>query len=194
MPGKLLNGYETLLVVPAVEINGVPWMVTPTGLVDYEAPTAAALNVFQAINQPSDAYASQGGNISCAVLDDMNLGLASSDPSDTNTLCSKGNTEALTFFNFNAEVSVLRDEDIDGDGVFNLARDLFRAPDVAYFLVHRVRGGKDSTETFAAGDEVDIYYVWTDNPVPVFGDGEEQAISMSFIQKSIVNVGYELTA
>lgn len=194
MPGKLLPGYETLLLVPAVEINGVPWMVTPTGLVDYEAPTAAALNVYQAINSPSDTYAAQGGNISCAVLDDINIGLASSDTSDTKTLCSKGNTEALTFFNFNAEINVLRDEDVDGDGVFNLARDLLRAPDVSYFLVHRVRGGKDSTETFAAGDEVDIYYVQTDNPVPVFGDGEEQAISMSFIQKSIVNVGYELVA
>lgn len=194
MPGKLIPGFETILLVPAAEVNGIPWIVTPTGLVNYETPTAAALNVYQSIITTAPTAAGAGGNISCAVLDDLTLGLASSDTSSVKTVCSKGNSEDPTFYNFDAELNILRDEDLVAAGLYNLARDLTRAADVAYFIVHRVKGGKDSSETFAVGDEVDLYYVWTDHPVPGFGDGDEQTLGLNFIQKSIVNVGYTLTA
>ena len=194
MAGKLIPGYETILAVPAAEVNGVPWMVTPTGLVDYSAPTAAALNVYQAIVTGTPTAGGAGGNISCAVLDDLNLGLTSSDTSNVKTVCSKGNSEDPTFYNFDAELNILRDEDQVAAGLFNLARDLFRAADAPYFIVHRVKGGKDSSETFAIGDEVDIYYVWTDHPVPGFGDGDELTVNVTLIPKGIVNVGYTLVA
>lgn len=192
MAAKLVPGWETILLLPATEINGEPHIITPTGFVPASAPTAAALNVYQAINTGAPAQGAAGGNISCAVLDDLNLGLSGSDTDDSKTICSKGTTETPTFYNFDAELNILRDEDLTAQGLFNLARDLTRAPDVPYIIAHRVRGGKDSTETFANGDEVDFYYVHTDNPVPVFGDGENQALSLGFIPKGWVNVGHTL--
>lgn len=194
MPAKLIPGYETILLVPAIDVNGEPNAITSTGLVPASALTAAALNQYQSIVTGTPTQGAAGGNISCAVLDDLNIGLDGSDTDDSKTICSKGNTETPTFYNHTAELSVLRDEDLVAAGLFNLARDLTRAPDVSYLLVHRVRGGKDSSETFAIGDEIDIYLVETDNPVPVYGDGEFQALSLGMIPKGWVNVGYEIAA
>jgi hypothetical protein len=191
---KTLPGYETLLAIPAVEINGVPWMVTPSGLVDYEDPSAADLNVWLAITKPSDMYASQGGNISCAVLDDLNLGLTDSDTNDDKTICSKGNSGTLTFYNFDAELNFKRDKDIAADSLWNLARDLTRAPDVAYFLAHRVRGQFNSTDVAAAGQEWDFYYVHTNVQIPDYSDDDPIKIGSAFIPKNIVNVGHVLGA
>lgn len=191
---KQVPGWETILLVPAIEIDGVPWIVTPTGLVDYENPTSAALNVYQAVTKPSQTYASAGGNISCAVIDDLSLAVTDSETSGNKTICSKGNSAALTLHNFTAELNILRDADLTADGQFNLARDLTRAPDVPYFIAHRVKGGKDSSEPAAAGDEWDFYYVYTDHPVPAFPDGDDQTLGLSFVPKSIVNVGHTLTA
>lgn len=194
MAKKLIPGYETLVLAAAVEVGGEPHIITPTGLVPASAPTAAALNVYQAITTGNPATYAPGGNISCAVIDDLSLGLSSSDTDDTKTICSKGNTETPTFYNFDAEINILRDEDLVAPGLFNLARDLTRAPDVPYLIAHRVKGGKDSSEPFAAGDEVDLYYVWTDNPVPAFGDGENQSTALNLIPKGWVRVGYTLAA
>ena len=191
---KTIPGYETIVLTPARVVNGEPHVITATGLVPASTVTAAALNVYQAIYKPSDPFGSAGGNISCAVLDDLNLGLDGSDTDSTKTVCSKGNTESPTFYNFTAELNVLRDEDLVGNGLFNLARDLTRAPDVEYLIIHRVKGGKDSTEAFAVGDEIDIYYAHTDNPVPIFGDGEFQGLSLGLIPKGWVNTGYEIAA
>ena len=192
---KTLPGYETFLLIPAyLDAAGVPWIVTPTGLVDYEHPTTAALNVWQGIFKPSDTYASHGGNISCAILDDLTLGLASSDTDTAKTICSKGNSEALTLINFDAQINFKRDEDRDADSLWNLAYQLTRSPDVPYFIGHRVRGARDSSEAFVVGDEVDLYFVRTDNQVPAYNDNEAITAGQTFIPKSIVNVGYELTA
>ena len=191
---KTLPGYRTILILPAVEVNGVPWIVTPTGLVDYTAPTAAALNVYQAITKPSDTNASQGGNISQVVIDDLALGLTASDIDNTKTVCSKNDVGQPTLYNFDAKLNAKRDAAITGDSTANLFRDLFRAPDVAYFIADRVRGQKDSTETFAIGDEVDLYYVNTDNPIPDYGDKKYLIQKVEFIQKGIVNTKFTLTA
>lgn len=191
---KTLPGFETILLIPAIEVNGVPWMITPTGLVDYEDPAAAALNVYIPIVKPSQPYASQGGNISCAVLDDLSLGLSGSDTDDSKTVCSKGNTSALTFYNFDAQLNAKRDEDIDADGLYNLFRDLTRAPDLQYFIGHRVRGQFNSTDLAAAGQEWDFYYVHTDVQVAGYGDSEHLQAQSSFIPKNVVNVRHTLTA
>lgn len=191
---KTLPGFETILLVPCVEINGVPWIATPTGLVDYENPTAAAMNLYRAITKPSDPLASQGGNISCAVLDDLNLGLTGSDRGSSKTICSKGNTESLTFYNFNVELNAKRDKGIADDSLWNLYRDLTRAPDVPYILVHRVRGQKDSTEAFEIGDEIDLYYVHTDVQVPGFGDSSPIQVGQTMVPKNVVNLGHKITA
>src|SRR5690606_24240890 len=191
---KVLPGFETILLIPAVEIHGGPWQIRPTGLVDYEDPTAADLNVWIPITKPSDQYASQGGNTSCAVLDDLSLGLTDSDTDDSKTVCSKGNSEALTFYNFDAQLNAKRDEDIHADSLNNLFRDLTRAPDLAYFIGHRVRGEYNSTDLAEAGQEWDFYYVHTDVQVPGYGDNEHIQAQSTFVPKNVVNVRHTLTA
>ncbi len=191
---KTLPGFETILAIPAVEINGVPWIITPTGLVDYENPTSAALNVYIPIVKPSQAYASQGGNISCAVLDDLSLGLTDSDTDDSKTVCSKGNSEELTFYNFDAELNAKRDEDITADSLLNLFRDLTRAPDLLYFIAHRVRGEFNSTDLADVGQEWDFYFVSTDVQVPGYGDNEHIQAQSTFVPKNVVNVRHTLGA
>jgi hypothetical protein len=188
---KVLPGNETVLLTPAVEVNGVPHLIGDT-LVPYNAPTIAVLNTWQAITKPSDTGAGGGGNISCAVRDDMNLGLTDSDTDSDRTICSTGQTEEPTFYNFDAELTGFVDEDLTGDGVYNLFRDLTRAPDIPYIIVHRI--GKAPDAAFAIGDEVDLYYAWTDNPVMGYGDGNNQTITQNFVPKNLVNVGYELAA
>ncbi|ALJ19582.1 phage tail tube protein [Microbacterium sp. No. 7] len=194
MVAKLVPGWETIVLLPAVELLGEPHIITSTGFVPASVPTVTALNEYHGITSSTHARGHAGGNISCAVLDDLNLGLSGSDTDNTKTVCSKGNSEEPTFFNFDAELNILRDEDLVATGLFNFARDLTRAPDVPYLIAHRVRGGKDSTEAFALDDEVDYYYVHTDNPVPIFGDGEFQALSLGFIPKGWVNIGHTLNA
>lgn len=189
---KTLPGFETILLIPAVEIGGVPWLVTPTGLVDYEDPTPEALNYWLGITKPSDPGAAHGGNISCAIEDDLTLALTDSDTDDSKTVCSKGNSASLTFHNFTVELTAKRDIDIDGDGQLNLYRDLTRAPDVPYFVAHRVRGQKDSTDLFEDGDEVDLYYVHTDNPITEFSDNEAMRVQQAFIPRNVVNVKHTL--
>lgn len=191
---KTLPGYETVLLLPCIDVNGVPHIITSTGLVSAATVTAAALNQYISITNGSGTQAAAGGNISCAVLDDMTLGLDGSDTDDTKTICSKGQTETPTLYNFTADLNVLRDEDLTAVGLFNLARDLTRAADVPYIIAHRVKGGFDSSENAAIGQEWDFYRVDTDNPVPTQGDGEFQTLSLGFIPRGWVNVGYELAA
>lgn len=191
---KLLPGYETVILAPVVEVNGEPNIITSTGLVPCSAATVAALNEYQSIVTATPTQAGAGGNISCAILNDMKLGLAGSDTDKSKTLCSKGDTQTPTLYKFDAEFNVLRDASTSANGLFNLAHNLLRAPDAAYAIIHRVKGGKDSTETFAVGDEVDIYYVWTDNPVPGYGDAKYQDEGVKFVPRGWVNIGYVLAA
>jgi hypothetical protein len=188
---KLLPGNETVLLVPAVEVNGVPHLIGDT-LVPIEAPTSAVLNEWIVVTVPSHANAGAGGNVSCAIRDDMNLGLTDSDTDSDRTICSVGQSEDPTFYNFDAELTGFVDADVDGDGVYNLFRDLTRAPDIPYVISHRI--GYGQTVAAASGQEWDFYYAWTDNPVIGYGDGNNQTTTQNFVPKNIVNVGYELTA
>ena len=194
MVAKLLSGFETILLLPAIDVNGSPSVITATGVVPVTSITAAVLNQYISITTGASAQGNAGGNISCAVVDDLSLGLTGSDTDDTKTVCSKGQTETPTFYNFDAELNILRDEDLVAAGLYNLARDLTRAPDVPYVIAHRVKGGKDSTENAEIGDEWDYYYVWTDNPVPGYGDGENLTIALNFIPKGWVSTGQNLAA
>lgn len=191
---KQVPGYETHVLVPAVKVDGVAKLIGPDGLEDYDDPSSALLNYYQAITAPNHANGCSGGNISCAILNDLNLGLTDSDTDDARTVCSKGQSSALTFYNFDDELNLLRDESLTANGQFNLARDLVRAPGLLYFHIHRVIGGKDSTEAFATGDEIDMYLVETDNSVPGYGDGSNQTAGITFIPKNEVNIGHVLTA
>lgn len=190
---KLLEGNETVLIVPAVDQGGVPFLAWSGGLVNIAAPTTAALNYWQSVSGNGSTNAGAGGNVSCALKDDLKLSLTDSSTDKDRTICSVGLAEALTFYNFQADFTIFRDQDLTSTtSVFNMAKDLVRAPDIPYIIVHRI--GKPSSAVFAVGDEVDLYYAWTDNPVPVYADGGNQQVKQTFIPKNIVNISYTLAA
>jgi hypothetical protein len=189
MPKLLVGDKDTILLIPAIEILGVPQMVGPTTLVDYATPTNAVINRYLSITSPGSANAGQGGNITCAVSEDFTLGATDPEIDDSRTVCSKGASGEIKRYNFEAELTIFRDLSLtDSTSVFNLARDLTRAPDIPYFIAHRV--GYSSVTASAVGHEWDFYYVYTDNPVPVYEDDDWQQSTLTFVPKGILNVGY----
>lgn len=196
MAQKLLVGdKDTVLMIPAFEINGVPQLVLPTGgvVVPFTAPTAALLNYWIGVKTPADAGAHWGGNVTCAIVDDWSLMMTDSATDNTKTLCSVGQSQALTFYNYDAKMKFLRDiNPADTTSEFNLPRTLTRAPDAQYMIAHRI--GYSRTATTAIGQEWNLYYAWTDEPIPASADNAYQTIGEDFIPKGIVNFKYVLVA
>ena len=196
MAQKLLVGdKDTVLLIPAFEINGVPQMAysASPAPVPITAPTIALLNHYIDALTPGSTGGHWGGNVTCATVDDMNLAFTDSATDDTRTLCSVGQSQDLTFYNYDAVLNFLRDiNPLDNTSEFNLPANLTAAPDVAYVIAHRV--GYSRTVDAAAGQEWHFYYVWTDHSVPASGDGEYQMIGQTFVPKGIINFKYELAA
>jgi hypothetical protein len=190
MAQKLLVGdKDTVLLLPAFEINGVPQMAYPTSPtpVPITAPTAALLNYYISATTPGSTGAHWGGNITCAVIDDWNLAMTDSATDDTRTLCSVGQSQDLTFYNYDAQMNFLRDlNPKDATSEFNLPLNLTIAPDVADVIAHRIGYGR--TAAAAGGQEWHLYYVWTDHSVPAAADGSNQSIGQTFIPKGIVHL------
>lgn len=189
MVQKLLVGdKDTVLLIPAFEINGVPQFALPStgSAIPINAPTSALLNYFITATTPDATGAHWGGNVTCSVIDDWSLTMTDSATDDTRTLCSVGQSQDLTFYNYEAVMNFLRDVDpLDGTSEFNLPANLLTAPDVAYIIAHRV--GYSRNAAAAAGQEWHFYYVWTDHSIPAIGDNDNQAIGQSFIPKGIIN-------
>lgn len=193
MANKVLPGNETVLLIPAIEKDGVPYLVYPGGQESIAAPTSALLNHYIGILTNGSAGWGHGGNISCALRDDSVLRLDDSDTDSDRTICSIGQSETPTFYNFTNELNIFRDEDVDSTtSVFVMSYDLIRAPDIKYVAAHRI--GRRNTENTAAGETWDFYYSWTDNPVPIYDDGGNQLVTATLVPKSIVNINYELAA
>ena len=184
MVDKVLNENETIVAVPVLDINGTPYLVSSTGVIPFTTgPTVAMLNYWQAIRNTSGAV-TQGGNISRAIRDDLSLGLTDSDTDDDRDINTAGSSLDLTTRNYEAELTGFRDIVITDAGVYNLFRDLFRAPDALYALFHRT--GYAENAVFATGQEVWGYLVATDNPVPGYKDGGNQTVGQNFISKNQV--------
>lgn len=194
MAQKMLVGdKDTVLLIPAFEISGVPQMAYPTSPspVPIDVPTVALLNYYIDALTPGDAGAHWGGNVTCAVLDDMKLELKDSATKNTRTLCSVGQAVELTYYNYDAVMNFLRDIDpLDATSEFNLPLNLTSAPDIAYVIAHRV--GYSRTADAATGQEWNFYYVFTDHNVPAFGDDDYQAIGQTFVPKGIIHYQYIL--
>lgn len=192
MAEKLLAGNETVLKVPALDLDGIPHLIGESTIDSIAAPTVATLNHWAAITKPSQLLGGVGGNLSRAIMDDMTLEQTDSETDGDRVITSVGQSEDPTLYQFTSEMTFLRDADVLGDGTYNLARDVTRAPDVAFIDVHRI--GFASDVPFAIGQEVDLYYSWTDNPIPSYGDGANMTIASSAIAKNIIHVNYKLAA
>jgi hypothetical protein len=196
MPQKMLVGdKDTVLLIPAFELNGIPQAALPTGgvAVPISAPTTALLNYYIPITTPAPVGARWGGNITCSIIDDWTLALTDSSTMDIRTLCSVGQSQELTFYNYDASMNFLRDiNPADTTSEFNLPAPLVGAPDVAYIIAHRV--GYSRTVAAAIGQEWHLYYVWTDHTIPAAADGDYMALGQAFVPKGVINFKYVLTA
>ena len=161
---RLLRARRTHMLVPLYELGDELVIVSPTGTTaPFVAPTAAVLNAWLAVQTTNVTGAQHGGNVSCATLDDMQLGLAESDLDTELTICSVGSEATPLFANVDAQLTYLRDKNKADTGVFNLATQLVNARGIRYGWVDRF--GFRSTDAFAAGQDVFIYDAVTDVPL-----------------------------
>jgi len=184
MVDKIINETDTVVLIGAYEVLGSPKAVLPTGLVDWDALTAANINYYAAVTTPAHANAGAGGNVTCAIAaDSFTLNMTDSTEEEDKTLCDPGNSVDLGELNFDAEISGYRDANPAAtDSDFKLWKNLTFKADVPYIIVHRV--GYDSSTAFAVGQEIYTYYVHTDHPQNVHADGKKQKIMQSFIKKA----------
>lgn len=139
----------------------------PEAFANWQAPTAAELNnLFDWT--PATAQGAFGFNLSCAIIDDYTLNQTGSEIDDTRTVCDVGEVANQTYRNYEGSFDFLRDEEVDDESLFNLARELFTAPDRKGFWVKRVGVGNDVP--FAIGQDISIFGFNTDLPVDVIED------------------------
>ena len=147
---------------------------------DPAAPTVAELN------------GPLGYDISCAISDDYTLNMAESDTDDSRSICDIGTVATPTFQNYEASLDGFRDLDTTAAGVFNLFRDLFRAPDLPYILVKRI--GPAQADAFATTQIISMFDVNTDIPIDVVEDGSPIMFGARFTANGNVNVNYTVAA
>ena len=130
-------------------------------------------------------------NISWAITDDsFTANVADSDTDDTRTIRQVGQTQNPTFQNYEVSFDVLRDEDLMAQGVFNLAFELFIAPDRPFWIV--TRQGEIPTEPFRVGQDIKMFGVTTDNPVDVVDDNSMLKFGPRFKNTGELHVNYRL--
>jgi hypothetical protein len=176
MADRLLRAHRTLLLVPIVDVNGVSYLLggtqTASIIAPLSAPTAAVLNTWVGVNDNSLSISGVGGNISCAVLDNVDIGLSDSDTDDEQTVCSQADESDPTFYNVDASITFQRDESLTASNVRNLAWNLLKGKGVRYAIIDRAWGEYTSTDLFVAGQKIDIYEIDTDN---LLNETEDQA-------------------
>lgn len=166
---RLLRANRTIMQVPLYELNDVLVIVSPTGTTcPFTAPTSAVLDAWRQVLTTGATGAGQGGNVSCAILDDVALGLAESELDTELTICSVGNEADPTFVNVEAQITGLRDKNKADTGVFNLFTQLNVGVDTRYGWVDRI--GYASTAAFASGQIVSIYDALNDVPLDIKED------------------------
>jgi len=176
MADRLLRAHRTLLLVPIVDVDGVSYLLggaqTASVIAPLSAPTAAVLNTWVGVNDNSLSISGVGGNISCAVLDNVDIGLSDSDTDDEQTVCSQADESDPTFYNVDASITFQRDESLTASNVRNLAWNLLKGKGVRYAIIDRAWGEYTSTDLFVAGQKIDIYEIDTDN---LLNETEDQA-------------------
>jgi hypothetical protein len=148
---------------------------------DWTAPTLTEITA-----------ASMVFNISPAVTDDYTLNMTDSQADTSLSIIDNADVQTPTYTNYEASLDVFRDANLSATSVYNKALDLFKAPDVKYYLIKRV--GKTHEAAFAAGDEVSIYGVKTDFPIDIVGDGEMVRLGARFLTTGEVRVNVAVAA
>lgn len=194
MADRALRAHRTILLVPIVDVGGAPSILGGTKAAPVtcplSAPTAAVLNTWVGVTNNSSPLAGIGGNISAAILDDVDLGLADSDTESELTIVSRGDEQAITLFNVDAKFTFLRDADDAAAGTFNMARDLIIGPDARYAIIDRAVGNLTSSDPFVSGQQViDAYEVLTDVAPDDIADKASIKIGQTFFATGEVAIG-----
>jgi len=190
---RLLRANRKVLAVPVADIGGVPHLIGADGTTcPMSAPTTAVLNTWVPIVTTTPASASHGGNISCALLDDLTLGTGESETDDELTICSIGNESTPTFYSVEATLTGFRDRSKADTGVFNLFTQLMNGSGVRYVLVDAI--GRRQSDLFQVGDHVSLYEVVTDNPVDVKEDRGNLKLQQAPTPTGNLNQNYALAA
>jgi hypothetical protein len=193
MIDRLLRANRTVILMPVIDGPNEPLLVGVNGsLVPFSAPTSTLINGWASIVTTTPAAASNGGNISCALLDDLTLGMAESDTDDELTICSIGNESTPTFYNVDASLVILRDRNKSDTGVFNLATQLLNSKGRRFVALDRLDGA--STKPFSVGDTVSLFDLVTDNPVDVKEDRGNLKLQQTPKSSGLLNNLYTLTA
>jgi len=188
---RLLRANRTVVLMPVVDGPTEPLIVSPTGTTcPFSEPTSAILSAWIAIVTTSATGAQQGGNISCALLDDLDLGLADSETDTELTICSIGNEVTPTFYNVDAQLTAFRDASKADTGVFNLATQLLNAKGIRYVILDRI--GNAQNDAAAAGQIVSLYEVTTDTPVDIKEDRGNLKIQQNPTPSGLVNINKTL--
>lgn len=188
---RLLRANRTLLLLPVYDGPVEPLLVGVSGTTcPMSAPTSAVVNSWIGVTSTTATGAQNGGNISCATLDDVKLGLAASDTDTELTVCSVGNEQTPTFHKVDMDFSGLRDASQSDTGVFNLFTQLMNARGTRYVIVDRV--GYASTAAVASGQDMSFYEAYTDNPVDTKADRANLKIANTPVPTGNVNTRYTL--
>ena len=175
---KMLRGNLTVLAV------------YPEAFANPATPTSAELNDQFVYGTNEDAMVF---NISCALTDDgYTFNLTDSETDDTRTICQIGQVENPTFQTYEVSLDGLRDRSVTDKGVFNLFFDLFKGVDRPFWIVVRVGG--TSTDAFAAGQDIRMLGVTTDNPIDVVEDNAQVSFGARFKNTGEVLWNYRLAA
>jgi hypothetical protein len=155
--------------VPLYELDDELVIVSPTGTTcPFLTPTSVILDAWRQVVLTSQTGAGHGGNVSCAIVDDVSLGLGESELDTELTICSVGNEADPTFVNVEAQITGLRDKNKADTGVFNLFTWLNVGIDTRYGWVDRI--GYPSNGAFASGQIISIYDALNDVPLDIKED------------------------
>lgn len=138
----------------------------PEAFANPAEPTPAELNDQFVYTSNEDAMVF---NISCAIQDDgYTFNLNDSDTDDTRSICDVGQVQNPTFKTYEVSFDMFRDADEDAEGVYNLGWNLTKGLDRPFWAVVRV--GKPNNAAFAAGDQIRMLGVVTDNGIDLVED------------------------
>jgi hypothetical protein len=143
--------------------------------VDWKAPTLAEIT-----------SATKVFDISQAVTDDYTLNQTESQSDNSLSIVDNADVTTPTYYNYEASMDGFRDENLTATSVYNKFRDLFKTPDVKYYIIKRV--GLAHTAAFAAGQEISVFGVKTDFPTEIVGDGEMIRLGARFLTTGEVAV------
>jgi hypothetical protein len=148
---------------------------------DWKAPTLAEIT-----------SATKVFNISQAVTDDYTLNQTESQSDNSLSIVDNADVTTPTYYNYEASMDGFRDENLTATSVYNKFRDLFKTPDVKYYIIKRV--GLAHTAAFAAGQEISVFGVRTDFPTEIVGDGEMIRLGARFLTTGEVAVNVAVAA